>query len=175
VKTVDDLQNISGTPYDKALPNQTSPAVRQSGRKNLWRNFRIARYALILLLFPFLHYTGFLATDADKADALQLANTFHNEMTHGDSDGIYDNADKAFQNAVSREHNEAYLASVTSQLGTPLDCTQDNVGVRFGLGSKAISAECTTRFSGGSTALEKFKWNKTGNEYQLYSYAIHVQ
>ena len=143
--------------------------------RSIWGTIRIARYSLILLLFPFVHYSGFLATDADKADALQLATAFHAQMAHGDSDGIYDNADRAFQNAVSREHNQTYLAAVASHLGTPLDCTQDNVGVRLGFGSRAISAECTTRFSGGGTALEKFKWKKTDNEYHLYSYAIHAQ
>jgi hypothetical protein len=141
--------------------------------RSFWSTLRIFRYSLVLILFPFVHYSGFLATDADKADALQLANTFHAQMTHGDSDGIYDDADKAFQNAVSRDHHGAYLASIASHWGTPLDCTPSNIGVRFGFGSKMMSAECSTRFSSGYTALEKFKWKKTDNVYHLYYYAFH--
>ena len=143
--------------------------------RSIWSMFRIFRYSLLLVLFPFVHYTGFLATDTDKADAQQLVTTFHNDMAHGDSDGIYDNADPAFQKAVSREHHDAYLAAVARNLGTPMDCTPDNIGVRFGLGTKTVSIDCATRFSSGNTATERFRWKKTGDQYHLYFYALHAQ
>lgn len=143
--------------------------------RSFWSTLRIFRYSLVLILFPFVRYSGFLATDQDKADAVHLADAFHAQMAHGDSDGIYDGADRAFQNAVSREHHDAYLASITSHLGTPLDCTPRNVGVRFGLDSRMISADCSTRFSSGYTALEKFKWKRTDNVYHLDYYALHAR
>jgi hypothetical protein len=143
--------------------------------RNIWATFRILRYSLILLLFPFVHYTGFLATDADKAAAQKLADSFHAQMAHGDSDGIYDNADQAFQHAVSRQHHDAYLAAIARNWGTPLDCTPDNIGVKYGLGAKSLAAECTTRFSTGYTAIEKFRWKKTDADYHLSYYAIQAQ
>ena len=169
---MEELQNISDNPYDQALPGQQTLAAKQSGRKRFWRTFRIARYSLILLLFPFAHYSGFLATDADKAQVLQLETTFHEQMARGDADGIYDDADQAFQNAVSREHHDGYLAAVAQKMGTPMDCEPSDTGVKYGMGSRMIRSKCTTRFSSGNTAIEIFVWKKTDNDYHLYSYAI---
>jgi hypothetical protein len=157
---MEELQNISDSPYDQALPGQQTLAAKQSGRKSFWRTFRIARYS------------GFLATDADKAQVLQLETTFHEQMARGDADGIYDDADQAFQNAVSREHHDGYLAAVAQKMGTPMDCEPSDTGVKYGMGSRMIRSKCTTRFSSGNTAIEIFVWKKTDSDYHLYSYAI---
>jgi hypothetical protein len=171
-----EMPNPSGFPYPAA--NQATvatPADSPLGWRYYWRMFRFVRYAAVLILFPFAHYSGCLASQADKDQALQLETAIHDEMVHGDADGMYNNAGKEFQDAVPRARHDAYIAWIRGKFGSPIDCTPINTGVRFGLGSRMLRSQCVTEFSSGDKGLETFIWKQTDDGYRLYHYDIKPQ
>jgi hypothetical protein len=143
--------------------------------QHAYMGFRYLRYSwllLCLLALPFTHYSGCLATDADKAQALQLETAVHQQMVRGDIDGIYNYASKDLQNAVSRTQHDHYFGVIAQKWGSPLDCTQTNTGVKYRFGAKDIRSQCITRFSRGYTGVETFIWKKTGDDYLLFFYRL---
>lgn len=148
---------------------QNSPAATTIGRKGYWYLFR---FSLFLLLVPFTSYSTFMATDADKQQALLLETAVHQQMANGDFDGIYNDSSREWQSAISRERSNAYFAAVATKWGSPQECTQSNTGVRNWIQSRIIRSQCTTTFSGGHTAVETFKWKKTESGYRLFSYVL---
>ena len=126
----------------------------------------------ILIILPFVRYYGFLATAEDREQALRLQTAFHEQMTRGDIDGIYDSSDEHYQKKVSRTSHEESFTIIAQRLGSPLDCEQSRTAVRLWPRSRIIRSECRTRFSSGFTVVETFCWKKTGDDYRLYIYAL---
>jgi hypothetical protein len=181
-----DPRNPSGFPYEAARqmqgqgtqPLQSAPLL-QSTQPSQKRGFRfywyIFRFSAIVLFFPFARYTGCMASQADRDRALQMETAFHQQMQHGDADGIYNISDAVFQNAVPRARHVAYMAWIARNYGSPVDCTQRNTGVKYTLESRLLRSQCVTSFSNGSTGVETFVWKKTGDDYRLYHYDIKSQ
>jgi hypothetical protein len=168
-----EMPNPSGFPYPAT--GTTTPAAPARGWGHYWRIFHMARWSLVLVLFPFVHYNTFMASQGDKDQALQLETAIHQQIARGDADAMYNNTDVAFQNAVPRARHGAYIAWITSKFGSPLDCTQTDTGVKYGLGTKMLRSRCVTRFSGGGTGIETFAWLQTENGYLLSHYDLKPQ
>lgn len=164
-----DPQNPSGFPYEAARQIQSGNGEKKHSFKFYWYVFR---FSAIILLFPFVRYTGCLATQGDRDQALQLETAFHQYMQKGDTDGTYNTTDAVFQNAVPRARHAAYMAWIAREFGTPVDCTQRNTGVKYGLGSKRVRSQCVTSFSSGNTGVETFIWTETNGQYLLSHYDI---
>jgi hypothetical protein len=153
----------------EARPNNSAA---KPGSKTHWY---LLRFALILLIVPLVRFNSFMATDSDRDQALQLETTIHARMASGDFNGIYDDADQSLKDKISRDRHNEHFSFIASRYGAPRDCEQNDTGVRFGFGSKMIQSKCLTNFSHGYTAVETFKWKKTGDLYRLYYYHIKAQ
>ena len=134
-------------------------------------NFRFGYLLLLLLSAPFIRFNSCMASQADSAEALQLATEMHQQMARDDFDGIYENADSGFKDNVAEESNRAYLGAIERNLGSPMACEQGETKVKL-FPSRKIWTQCTTRFSKSSTALETFVWVKSGDKYRLYHYDL---
>jgi hypothetical protein len=158
--------------YDIPAEARHNASAEKPGFKSYWY---LLRFSVFLLLLPFTRFYGCWATDSDQAIAAQAVTTIHTQMTHGDFDGIYNDADKSLQVGVTRDRHVAVFSSIVNHYGIPSDCTQDDIAARIGLGTKRIQAECTSRFSRGDTLVETFRFKKTDDQYRLYYYRYKVQ
>jgi hypothetical protein len=169
-----DTQISADSTENVAMPigPATSTKPKTLGFRHYWY---FLRFSIFLVLLPFAHFYGCLATDSDQAQAQQLVSTIHSQMAGGNFDGIYDNADKSLQNAVTRDRHVRTFSIITSRYGSPSDCTVNDTAAQFGLGTKMIQSECTSRFSGGSTLVETFRFKKADEQYRLYYYRYRVK
>jgi hypothetical protein len=169
-----DSQFSPGSSENVAMPIGAvgSSKPKTLGPRHYWY---FLRFSVFLILLPFAHFYGCLATDSDQAQTRELITSIHSQMASGNYDAIYDNADKSLQAAVTRDRHNQTFSSIASHYGYPSDCTVNDTSVKFGFGTKMIQSECTNRFSAGNTMIETFRFKKTDDQYRLYYYRYRIQ
>lgn len=132
-----------------------------------------------LLLFPVLLAVAAAASGcfgslkAAQDEALKLETAMHQQMANGDVAGIYNNADQAYRDAVTREKSDALFHAIAQKLGTPLTCGENGVFLNMNTSGTYIRSSCKTPFSKDASAVETFVWKKSGDQYKLVNYNIN--
>jgi len=166
---------LNGTLVNGSQANGMRGPTFPGPKKLKDKHWYILRISAFLLLLPFAHFYGCFATDADRTQAQQVVSVIHSQLGHGDFDGIYDNADKSLRDEVTRDRHVALFSYIVKRYGTPSDCAVSDTAVRFGFGTKMIQSECTSKWSGGLTLVETFRFKKSDDEYRLYYFRYRIK
>jgi hypothetical protein len=110
-----------------------------------------------------------------EQQAFNLATALHRKMTAGDLAGIYTSADDRYRAAVTREKSDALFSAIARKLGPPLDCTQGRTNYQVNTSGTTLVFVCQTKFTKDATAVETFKWIKSGDQFKLLGYNIQSE
>jgi hypothetical protein len=130
-----------------------------------------ARHLALVLLGCALLCGAGCGVSSSRQQAEAAIGVFHSELNAGDFDAIWDGADDAFRQSVSRQSYDKFVGGVHRKLGRALRTTNQNWSVRsLNLQTSVVLIQ-RTEFEYGS-GTETFTFSVRGESVKLLGYHI---
>ncbi len=165
------------TPASSMVTNRLIPArarcsaLAASGAAGYKVFLQKKAWAMVILLIAAAQLCS-CSMSKDMTMAEQAVAQFHERLNNQQDDAIYDAADAAYKNAITRETNHGFLSRIRRKLGTIKTSSKTNFRLNIDTNGTFVNLAYKTECANGE-ADETFVWRVEGGHVTLVGYHVN--